>query len=124
MVVKIDQGLWHDHSFHPGKVNIVVDVLSRLSIRRTIHLEEEKKELAQERYRLAHLGVQLMVYTKRGIVVTNGFELSLVSKVKENQDKDPIFLELKATVHKNWHDELIMFWYVLKCYDMGAGWKC
>ena len=59
--------------------------------------------------------------TKRGIVVTNGFELSLVSKVKENQDKDPIFLELKATVHNNGHDELIKFWYVLKCYDMGAG---
>ena len=92
-----------------------------MSISSTVHLEEEKKELAQEVYRLARLGVQLIDYTKRGIVVTNGVELSLVSKVKEKQDQDPILLELKATVHKNGPDELIKFWYVLKCYDMGAG---
>ena len=59
--------------------------------------------------------------TKRGIVVTNGVELSLVSKVKEKQDQDPILLELKATVYQNGNDELIKFWYALKCYDMGAG---
>ena len=100
-MVKIDQGLWHDHSFYPGKVNIVVDVLSRLSISSTVHLEEEKKELAQEVYRLARLGVQLMDYTKRGIVVTNGVELSLVYKVKQTQDQHPILLEFKAAVHKN-----------------------
>ena len=92
MVVKIAQGLLHDHSFHPGKANIVVDVLSRLSIRSTVHLEKEKKELAQEVHRLARLEVHLMDYTKRGIVVTNGVELSLVSKVKEKQDQDPILL--------------------------------
>ena len=103
-MVKIAQGLWHDHSFYPGKANIVVDVLSRLSIRSTVHLEEAKKELAQEVYRRARLIVQLIDYTKRGIVVTDGVELSLVYKVKTKQDQDPILLELKATVHKNGHD--------------------
>ena len=38
--------------------------------------------------------------TKGGIVVTNGAESSLVSKVKEKQDQDPILLELKANFQK------------------------
>ena len=116
MVVKIAQGLWHDHSFHPGKANIVVDVLSRLSIRSTVHLEEEKKELAQEVYRLARLGVQLMDYTKRGIMVTNGVELSLVSKVKEKQDQDPILLELKACPSERtwWINQVLVCFEVLQ----------
>ena len=38
--------------------------------------------------------------TKRGIVVTNGFELSLVSIVIEKQDQDLILLDLKAIVQK------------------------
>ena len=32
--------------------------------------------------------------------MTNGDELSLVLEVKENQDQDPVSLELKANVHK------------------------
>ena len=38
--------------------------------------------------------------TKRGLVVTNGVESSLVSEVKEKQDQYPILFELKANVHK------------------------
>ena len=34
-----------------------------------------------------------------GIVVTNGAESSLVSEVKEKQDQDPIFLNLKENIH-------------------------
>ncbi|WMV33412.1 hypothetical protein MTR67_026797 [Solanum verrucosum] len=34
------------------------------------------------------------------MVVMNGTESSLVSEVKEKQDRDPILLELKANVHK------------------------
>ena len=37
--------------------------------------------------------------TLEGIVVTNRDESSLVSKVKEKQDQDPILLGLKANVH-------------------------
>ena len=33
-------------------------------------------------------------------MVINGTESSLVSEVKEKQEQDPIFLELKANVHK------------------------
>ncbi|WMV49632.1 hypothetical protein MTR67_043017 [Solanum verrucosum] len=62
--------------YHPGKANIVADALNRLSIGSTTHVEEEKRELAKDVHRLAHL------------------------EVKEKQDQDPIFLELKANVHK------------------------
>ena len=37
---------------------------------------------------------------KGGIVVTNGVESSLVAEVKEKEDQDPIFLDLKANVHQ------------------------
>ncbi|KAH0669635.1 hypothetical protein KY289_024128 [Solanum tuberosum] len=66
----------------------------------TSHVEEEKKKLAKDVHRLARLGVRLMDSTERGVVVMNGAESSLVSEVKENQDQDPILVELKANVHK------------------------
>ena len=37
--------------------------------------------------------------TEKGLVVTNGVESSVVSEVKEKQDQDTIFLNLKASVH-------------------------
>ena len=46
-------------------------------------------------HKLAHLGIKLMDYIEVGIVVMNGAESSLVSKVKENQVQDPILSELK-----------------------------
>ncbi|KAH0670582.1 hypothetical protein KY290_025996 [Solanum tuberosum] len=86
--------------YHPGKANVVADSLSRLSMGSTTHVEEENRELAKAMHRLARLGVRLMDSTEGGIVVTNGAESSLVSEVKEKQDQDPIFLDLKANVQK------------------------
>ncbi|WMV58673.1 hypothetical protein MTR67_052058 [Solanum verrucosum] len=40
---------------HPGKVNVVVDALSRLSMGSVAHVEEEKRELAKDVHRLARL---------------------------------------------------------------------
>ena len=37
--------------------------------------------------------------TKRGIVVNNGTESSLVLEVKEKKDQDPVQLGLKVSVH-------------------------
>ncbi|WMV08503.1 hypothetical protein MTR67_001888 [Solanum verrucosum] len=58
--------------YHPGKTNVVADVVSRLSMCSTAHVEEEKRELTKDVHRLARLGVQLMDSNEGGIVVMNG----------------------------------------------------
>ncbi|WMV51893.1 hypothetical protein MTR67_045278 [Solanum verrucosum] len=49
-------------------------------------------------YRLARLGVRLMSISDGGVTVQS--ESSLVAKVKEKQDNDPILLQLKGAVHQ------------------------
>ena len=66
----------------------------------TSHFEEDKKKLEKEVYRLARFGVWLMHYNEWVVVVKNGSESSLVREVKGKQDQDPIWLELKTSVHK------------------------
>ena len=39
--------------YHPGKTNVFVDALSRVSMDNVAHVEEEKKELAKYIHRLA-----------------------------------------------------------------------
>nr|WMB97139.1 hypothetical protein [Solanum aethiopicum] len=86
--------------YHPGKANVVADALSRLSMRSTTHVKEEKRELAKEVHRLARLGVQLDESGEGGVHVHNGSASSLVVEVKEKQDRDPVLLQLKDDVHK------------------------
>ena len=85
--------------YHPGKVNVVADALSRLSMDSVAHVEEERKELVKEVHRLAHLGVRLMSISDSGVIVQNGEESSWVVEVKEKQESDPILLELQNVVH-------------------------
>ena len=75
---------------------MVVDDLSRFSLDNTTHLVEEKKELVKDVHRLTRLGIQLMDFIDRGIVVTRVAKSSFLSQVKENQYQDQILLELKA----------------------------
>ena len=58
--------------YHPGKANVVVDALSRLSMGSIAHFEKDKKELAKDMHRLARLGVRLMDSTEGRVVVMNG----------------------------------------------------
>ena len=44
----------HDH---PGKVNVIVDALSKMSMGSTAHVEDKKKELVKEVHKLDRLGV-------------------------------------------------------------------
>ena len=41
--------------YHPGKVNVVVDALSRFSMGSTSHVKEEKRELSKDVDILARL---------------------------------------------------------------------
>ena len=50
------------------------------------HVDEEKRELAKDMHIFACLGVPLMDFTK-WVVMKNGAESSLVSKVNEKHDK-------------------------------------
>ncbi|KAH0739920.1 hypothetical protein KY290_038625 [Solanum tuberosum] len=80
--------------YHPGKANVVADLLRRLSMGSIAHIEERRRVLAKDVQRLARLGVRLTDSAEGGIAVTNGAESSVVSEVKETQDQDPILLEL------------------------------
>ncbi|WMV09521.1 hypothetical protein MTR67_002906 [Solanum verrucosum] len=62
--------------YHPDKVNVVEDALSRLSISSIAHVEEDKKELVCDIHRLTRL-------------------------VKSQQGLDPILIEFKEVVLKN-----------------------
>ena len=46
--------------YHPGKTNVVVDALSRLSMVSVAYVVEKRKELVKDVHRLARLGVRLM----------------------------------------------------------------
>ena len=65
--------------YHPGKANVVVDALSRLSTRSTTHVKEEKRELVKYVHRLARLRVRVMDSRKGGIIVTYEAGSSIVS---------------------------------------------
>ena len=45
---------------HLGKVNVVVDALSRMSMGGVAHVEDHKKKFVQEVHQLARLGVRLV----------------------------------------------------------------
>ena len=68
--------------YHPGKDNIVVDALSRMTMGSVAHVEDKKKELVRDVHRFAHLGVQLVDSSKGGFTVHHSPKLSLVVDVK------------------------------------------
>ena len=85
--------------YHPGKTDVVVDAISRLSMGSVAHVEKERKELVKYVHSLARLGVHLMSISDSGVIVKNKAESSLVVEVKENQDTAPILLGLKNAFH-------------------------
>ncbi|WMV58684.1 hypothetical protein MTR67_052069 [Solanum verrucosum] len=73
--------------YHPGKANVVVDALSRLSMGSLAHVEEEMNELAKDVHRLARLGVCLMNISGDDVIVQNRSECSLVEEVEVEHQK-------------------------------------
>ena len=85
--------------YHSGKENVVADALRRLSMGSVAHVEEKRKELVKDVHMLSRLGVFLMSISDNGVTIHKGAESFFVVEVKENQDSDPILLELKDAVH-------------------------
>ena len=76
--------------YHPGKENVVVDALSRLSMGCVAHVEEKRKELVKDAQKLALLGVHFISIAYSSVTVQNGAEFFSVVEVKKKQDSDPI----------------------------------
>ena len=84
--------------YHMGKANVAADALSRLSMRSTTHIEDEKKELVKDVQKLVRLGVRLVDSTCWDVSVHPSSESSLVVEVKKGQHLDPVLMELKDSV--------------------------
>ena len=85
--------------YHHGKENVVVDAFSRLSMGSEAHVEEERKERVKDVHRIARLRVRLMRILNSGVTIQDKAKFSLVVKLKENQDNDPILIERKGAFH-------------------------
>ncbi|WMV14241.1 hypothetical protein MTR67_007626 [Solanum verrucosum] len=68
--------------YHPGKLNVVVDTLSKQSMGSVAYVEDGKKELVRDVHRFTQLGVCLVDFNEGGVIVQNGLKSSLLSDVK------------------------------------------
>ena len=68
--------------YHPGKDNMVVNALSRLSKGSVSHIDEAKKDLVKDVHWLARLGVRLEDSLNGGFMVHHNSESSFVVEVK------------------------------------------
>lgn len=82
--------------YHPGKANMVVDALSKVSMGSVSHLEDDGKwKLSNEVHRYVRLGVKLNDTGNRGVMVLHGSEYSLIEDLKSKEDLDPTLVEEK-----------------------------
>ena len=77
MLKDYDMSILH----HPGKVNVVADALSRMTMGSVSQIDEAKKDLVKDIHRLARLGVRLEDYLNGGFMLYHNFESSLVVEV-------------------------------------------
>ncbi|XP_070045414.1 uncharacterized protein [Nicotiana tomentosiformis] len=89
-----------DILYHLGKANVVANALGRKSMGSLAHLEAYQRPLAKEVHRLASLGVLLRTLAKRGVIVKNRVESSLVVEVKKKQYDNLLLVKLKEGIHK------------------------
>ena len=64
------------------------------------HVDDERKELVRDIHSLARLRVQLVDFSKGGVVVYNGSELSFIVHVKVKKCLDSMLVELKEAILK------------------------
>ncbi|KAF3659410.1 putative Retrotransposon protein [Capsicum annuum] len=90
----------YDISLHYplGKANVVVDALSRLSMRSLSYVEKENREMVRDIHRLTNLGVQFLDSEDGRVIVHEIAKSSLCTKVKEKQSKPPILMQIKKYV--------------------------
>ena len=76
-----------------SNTNVVVDSLIRISMGINAHSEEGNTNFTKKVHRLVCLEIYFLDSSEGWAVVINKVESSLVSEVKEKQDKDPSYLK-------------------------------
>ena len=94
--------------YHPGKANIVADVLCRMSMGSTTPVEDGQKELVKDIHRLDRLGVRLVDSTSGGVLVHPSSESFLVVEVKEGQHLHHVLMELKDSMLVNMNESFAL----------------
>ena len=84
--------------YHPGKADVVANVLSRLSMGSVSHVEEAKRNIVKDVHRFSYLGVWIEYSPNGGLVVHHNFRSYLVVEVKSKQQLDQAFIVLKEYV--------------------------
>ena len=80
--------------YHPGKVNVVADALSRKSYANTLMSGGLPKELAED---LRELRLEIV---PRGFVAAMGVQSTLLGKIREAQKDDKEIAEIKEKMSK------------------------
>ncbi|XP_070049780.1 uncharacterized protein [Nicotiana tomentosiformis] len=79
-----------DILYHPGKMNVVTDALSRTSMGILSYLKPDKSDIACDIHQLANLGVRLLDSGNLGVIIQDTTISSLVTEVNECQYEDPV----------------------------------
>ena len=79
--------------FYPGKPNLVVNSIIRMTLGSKSHVEEAKKDLVKENYRLPRLSVRLENSSNGCFIVYHNFESCLVVKVKSKKHLYQLLME-------------------------------
>ena len=91
------KGYYRSMHFHPGKINLVADALSRLFMGSVAHVEEERKWVSKG---CSHAFLLRSSYYENikwwCYILEWGVESSLVAEINENQYIDTIFSSTKG----------------------------
>ena len=74
--------------YHPGKANVVANVLSRKSAGSLTHISTKRRPIIKELHELIKLGLQLKV-TKKCLLAQFRVRLVYLDRVKAAQRRDP-----------------------------------
>ena len=94
--------------YHPRKVNVVADALRRMSMGSTTHIEDDKKKLVKDVYRLGRLGMRMINSSSGGVSVHPNSESSLVVEVKKGQHLDPVLMEWKDSLLVKMNESFVL----------------
>src|SRR5262249_13880832 len=84
--------------YHPGKPNVVADVMSRKSMGSLAYVSVHKRELAKELRDLFDMRVHFEFSDSTGLITQFQVRPMMIDEIKANQDKDPLLIRLKEKV--------------------------